>query len=229
MSLLIGIRGAGFVVVLTDGMSVRMKDGQPVPVKLDQRKIFPIHDLPCALVHHGLNEVGGVGIEQLMTNQTFIKMQARSWSKGLNVALARTITHLDAPVSQTMKSLAKPFTFGLWFAGLWPCTRLPELTELVWHEPTPKRVRTIIKPHESLVIGGSGMRFIRDYLSAPADKDIDVSKIGSSPAEYSMELIKRLYEVAIRRQRAEGKPPIFGGQRQMAVITRDGVDYGPLP
>lgn len=227
MSLLIGARGKGFVVVLSDGISLRKKDGKTSVERRDLTKVFKIADRPCVVAQHGQNEVGGLAVESVLTNENFQRVQSQSWAKGLNVAMARTVSRLDSSVCQTLKSSKERGLFGLWFAGYWPCTSNPEIAELVWQQTGHNRVRTTMIPHRELVIGGGGMKFLREFLSKPINKDFDARKILQEPVEYTMELVKKLYSIAEQRQKKAGEN-IFGGRRHMAVITRDGVDLGPL-
>ncbi len=227
MSLLLGVRGKDFVVVLADGISLRTTDDKTVVERLDLKKVFAVKGRPCVLAHHGQNEVGGLRIDSLLTNENFQRVQTDAWVKGLNVAMATTINRLDSVVSQTLKSSPRGNLFGLWFAGFWPCTTNPEIAELVWQHSGTNRVRTAMMPHNELVIGGGGLKHLREYLGKPIDKEFSAKKIASSPVEYSMELVKKLYAIAEERQKQAGEE-VFGGQRQMAVITRDGVDLGPL-
>ena len=227
MSLLIGARGRDFVVVLTDGISLRKKDGNTKVESRDLQKMFQIGDRPCVLAHHGQNELGQLKVNSVLTGENFQKVQSRAWALGLNVAMARTVNRLDSTVSQTLKSSKERGLFGLWFAGFWPCTGNPEITELVWQQSSPNRVRVSMLPHRELVIGGSGLKFLREFLSKPINKELNPANILREPVEYSMALVKKLYSIAEERQKRAGEEG-FGGQRRMAVITRYGVDLGPL-
>lgn len=227
MSLLLGARGKDFVVLLADGISLRKTDEKTVVEHLDLKKLFQLGDRPCVIAHHGQNELGGLQVESVLTNPSFQKLQAQAWSQGLNVAMARTVERLDSVVSQTLKSSQHRNLFGLWFTGFWPCTSNPEISELVWQHSGRNRVRTAMMPHKNLVMGGGGFKYLRDYLSKPVSKEFNINKIATSPAEYSMELVRKLYAIAEQRQKEAGEK-IFGGKRMMALITRDGVDLGPL-
>lgn len=227
MSLLLGARGKDFVVLMTDGFSLRTSDKGTTVENGDLKKLFQIGDRPCVIAHHGQNELGAVKVGSVLTNPVFQKVQASAWAQGLNVAMARAVTRLDSSVSQTLKSSPAGNLFGLWFAGFWPCTANPEITELVWQHSGNNRVRTSMMPHKELVIGGGGLKHLREFLGRPIDDEFSAGKIMASPVEYSMALVKRLYEIAAERQASAGEK-IFGGTRQMAVITRDGVDLGPM-
>jgi hypothetical protein len=226
MSLLIGARGKNFVVLIADGFSLRIQDKKSKVERRDLKKIFPIGDHPCVMAHHGQNEIGGLTVESVLTGNEFQRVQSRVWNQGLNAAMAKTVSRLDSSVSQTLKSSPQRGLFGLWFAGFWPCTPNPEITELAWQHSAHNRVRIAMIPHKHLVIGGSGMKHLRDYLGKPLDQEFSADKIASAPVEYSMEFVKKLYDVAIERQKQSGEKH-FGGVRRMAVITPDGVDIGP--
>ena len=227
MSLLIGARGRGFVVLLADGYSLRTTDQGTAVEREDLSKIFKIGERPCVVAHHGQNELGRLPVSKVLTSPDFQRLQSRAWTQGLNVATARAVTRLDSVVSQTLKSSSQRNLFGLWFAGFWPCTSNPEIAEIVWQHSGNNRVRTALMPHKELVIGGGGLKYLREFLRQPISDKFDAGKIASSPVEYAMGLVKELYRIAASRQRDAGKE-IFGGVRRMAVITPDGVDLGPL-
>jgi len=215
------------VVLLADGISLRTTEGVTVVERHDLRKLFQIGELPCVIAHHGQNEIGALPVATLLTGSEFQQNQSRAWSRGLNVAMARCLAHLDPTVSQTLKSSPLRQVFGLWFAGFWPCTAGSEICELVWQSAGANRVRAALTTHEGLVIGGSGVKYIREYLRQPVNKTLDAANITRAPIDYSMTLLKELDQIATQRQEAAGET-VFGGQRAMAVITRDGVDLGPL-
>ncbi len=227
MSLLLGARGKDFVVLLADGISLRKTDEKTVVEHLDLVKLFQIGDLPCVIAHHGQNELGKLQVGSVLTGPSFQKQQVRSWNQGLNVAMARCVERLDSVVSQTLKSSRHRNLFGLWFTGFWPCTSNPEISELVWQYSGHNRVRTAMMPHKQLVMGGGGFKYLREFINKPIGKDFDIDKIVDSPAEYSMELVKHLYSIAEKRQEEAGER-LFGGKKTMALITREGVDLGPL-
>jgi hypothetical protein len=227
MSLLLGARGKDFVVLLADGISLRKTDEKTLVEHLDLKKLFQVGERPCVIAHHGQNELGGLPVESVLTNPSFLKLQGRAWNQGLNVTMARSVERLDSVVCQTLKSSPHRNLFGLWFAGFWPCTTNPEISELIWQHSGHNRVRTTMMPHKHLVMGGGGIKYLRDFLSKPINKEFDASKIATSPAEYAMELVKKLYTIAEKRQQEAGEKT-FGGERTMALITRDGVDLGPL-
>lgn len=235
MSLLLGARGKDFIVLLADGYSLHVteeKSGEEKKVKTtvtrrDLPKLFSLGKLPCVVAHHGQNKLGGLRVERVLTGATFQRMQTQAWSQGLNVAMAKTVEQLDSVVSQTLKSSRQRNMFGLWFAGFWPCTDIPEITELAWVQRSANGVRVAMQPFANLVLGGSGARHLREYLKGPVDDEFDAAKLAKSPPEYAMEMLKRMYGIGLERQKKAGRNE-FGGQRQMALITRDGVDLGPL-
>ena len=227
MSFLIGARGKDFVVVIADGYSLRVTAEDTSVERTDAPKIFKLGELPCVVAHHGQNELGQVRVESVFKSDGFQRMHTRSWNRGLNVAMGRTIERLDSVVSQTLKSSKHRGIFGMWFAGFWPCSGMPEITELVWSQRSANAVRIAVQPFGNLVVGGSGLEYLREFFKKPVDEEYDARELWNKPVEYSMELVKRLYAVAIKKQKAEGKMN-FGGTRTMAVITRDGVDLGPL-
>jgi hypothetical protein len=231
MSLLLGARGKAHVVVLTDGLSfLQTEEGNKVQ-QADLQKVFASQTKPYVLAHHGQNKIGAFGCETLLPDLIEDELD-KVWSRGLNVAVAKAIESLDHAVSQHLKTVRVPTVFGLWLAGLWPCTEMPEIVELVWHRPGPRRVRVDTKTHGDMVWGGWGAKHVNELMKQPLDDRFNLEKVFDAPAEYAMEFLKRLYAAADKRQQAEGERQ-FGGQARMALITEHGVDLDkielPLP
>ena len=227
MTLLLGARGRNHVVLIADGLSLR---GEKEKLEVNDTmltKLFAVADLPVAFAQYGENRFGVLPVETLLSQKSFERTIVRSWKRGLNHAIAKTITELDESISQTLKSHPQRTLSGLWLAGLWPCTDLPEIVEVYWKKLPPNRVRVAVKPLGDLVMGGSGAQFLSEYLKKPIDKKFSFEKIMKEPPEYSMELLKKLYAIAKEHQQQK-KQQVFGGTAMMALITKDGVDLGEV-
>lgn len=227
MTLLLGARGRRHVVLIGDGLSLKLGDDVDSVERDDLVKLFPIEGIPVVIGHHGVNRLGPLGVEDVVNDGEFQRKLRRNWDNGLNVSIAKLIEQFDPAVSATLKSLSPAKMFGIWMAGLWPCTSVPEIAEVGWRDLGTNRVRLAVQPLGDFVIGGSGASFVKEYLSEAIDEQLDARKVFERPPEYSMDVLRRLYAIAMKRQSDSGKT-VFGGQAQMALITTDGVDLGPV-
>jgi hypothetical protein len=227
VTLILGARARDHVVLMADGLSLLTNDSGVTVNSKTLQKLFRSEKHPFAIAHHGENRLGSLPVSKVIGDDDFQRELSKVWSDGLNQTTARVIRELDDSVAQRLKGSKNREKFGLWLAGLWPCTDIPEIVEIFWHQHTPNRVRVEIKTLGDLSIGGSGIKFIREYLQKPFDEKFSVKKIFSSPAEYNMAFLKTLYSEALKRQKAADEN-IFGGKAWMALITKDGVDLGAV-
>ncbi|MEE2707823.1 MAG: hypothetical protein VX988_12285 [Planctomycetota bacterium] len=227
MTLIIGARGKHHVALIADGLSVETNDAGSKVKATNLQKLFPIQGQSCVVTHFGQNELGPVPVSEIINGDRFQRTMTGSWKRGLNYCAAKLIDHLDDSVSQTLKGSSHRKDFGIWLTGLWPCTDIPEIVEVYWKRMSAKRVRANIHTLGDLSIAGDGVRYVKQFLTKPLDKNFSVRKIFDESPAYSMEFVKRLYAEAEKRQ-AEKAATIFGGDAWMALITADGVDLGKL-
>ena len=225
MTLILGARGKQHVVLMADGFSIEVSDEKSRVAATNLVKLFRIQDVPVVIGHFGVNRLGALPVAEVLQQDSFQDVVQQSWRRGLNFTAAKLIAQLDAVVSPTLKSSPLRSNFGLWLAGLWPCTDIPEIIEIYWDNLPYNRVRVQIKTLGDLSIGGSGLKYLREFVTKPLDDQYAMKKIFESPPEYAMEYLKRLYERAEQRQ-AKANEELFGGSRKMALITSDGVDLG---
>lgn len=226
MSLLLGARGKSHLVVMTDGLSITKDDKGSHVDREDVQKLVASSAHPFVIANHGVNRFGRVGAESLLLEVIRHEVD-RVWVQGLNVTTGKIIVALDSIVSQQLKTMTEQPVFGVWLAGFWPCTDLPEIVELLWFRMGERRVRVEVKVHGNLVLGGSGAKHLAEFLRKPLDDQFASEKIFDQPAAYSVEFLKRLYRTAIERQTAAGERT-FGGQARIAVVTPNGVDLSKV-
>jgi hypothetical protein len=222
MSLLLASRGKSHIVVMTDGFSLVSEEKGTRVEREDLQKMFASKAHPYVVAHHGLNRIGAFGCETLLPKLIKDDLDAL-WSRGLNTSVAKVIESLDGTVSQQLKAAKSPWVFGLWLAGLWPCTEIPELVELVWFSPGPGRVRVDVKAHGDVVWGGSGAKFVADTATRQLKDEKEAARLFLGPAEHSMAFLKQLYAAGLKNQQQAGENQ-FGGVARMALITEHGVD-----
>jgi len=225
MTLILGARGRQHVVLMADGFSIEISEDKTRVAKRDLTKLFGVEGVPVVIGHFGVNRLGALPVADVIEQEAVQDAVQQSWRRGLNVTAAKVIAQLDAMVAPTLKSHPLRSNFGLWLAGLWPCTDIPEVIEIYWNNLPFNRVRVQMKSLGDLSVGGSGLKYLRDLVSKPLDGEYEMKKIFESPPEYSMEYLKRLYDRAQKGQ-AKAKEELFGGTRKMALITADGVDLG---
>jgi hypothetical protein len=212
---------------MADGLSLLTTDKGVKVNSTTLQKLFQSKSHPIAFAHHGENQLGSLPVAKVISDESFQRDLSAVWNDGLNQTCAKVISELDDPVSQRLKSSKHRELFGIWLAGLWPCTDIPEIVEVLWKQHAINRVRVEIRTLGDLSIGGSGIKFIREYLQKPLDEKFSVKKVFNSPPEYNMTFLKTLFNEALQRQKAAGEN-LFGGKAWMALITKDGVDLGPV-
>lgn len=228
MTLLLAARGREHIVVLSDGVSLVEQGGEPMRVEQSALvKQFELEGLPAVIAHHGQNRLGSVSVGRFVDSEPFQNAISNAWPAGLNRVLAAAITQFDTPVVQTLEAVENRKTFGLWFAGFWTCTDIPEVAEIIWQKSAPGRTRIRCHPLGDLSVGGSGFQYLKDVMKKPIDGKYEYDKIMQNPPEYSMEFMKAMYREALKRQ-GDRDPPVFGGTATMTLITPDGVDTGPI-
>ena len=228
MTLILGARGKKHVVLMADGYSIEITDdGKSRVADTGLTKLFHVQGLPVVVAHFGVNQIGALPFAEVIQQEDLQDVLQNSWRRGLNVSAAKMISLLDPIVSPTLKSSPLRTNFGLWLAGLWPCTDIPEIIEIYWSNLPYNRVRVNVKTLGDLSIAGSGLKYLREFTSKPLDDDYSMNKLFDSPADYSMEYLKRLYAAA-QKQQAKAKEELFGGKTKMALITADGVDLGDM-
>lgn len=224
MSLLLSARGKAHIVVMTDGFSLHQdeEDGPARVEKKDLQKVFASKERPFVIAHHGVNHLGAMGCDTILPKLIETDLNAL-WPRGLNPTMAKVIDALDSTVSHQLKAANTPWVFGIWLAGMWPCSDIPELVEIVWFKPSRSRVRVDVKTHGDVVWGGGGAKFVADTATKLLKDDKDGAQIFNSPPEFSMQFLKKLYAVGLDNQKKAGEE-IFGGVARMALITEHGVD-----
>ncbi|NNE90857.1 MAG: hypothetical protein HKN23_04355 [Verrucomicrobiales bacterium] len=223
MSLLLGARAKNHVVLLTDGISITQNPGKkPQVAETGLVKIFPSKTRPFALAHHGENRLGTLPVEKVLENLIPQHLDP-AWRTGLNRTIARTIDGLDSSVSQRLKAGDQRKVSGFWVAGLFPCTEIAEIAEVIWIKSSAARVRVTAKPLGDLSAGGSGAKYVTEFFGKPFDEKFSYKKIMNEPAEYSIDFLKKLYAHALKAQKDAGET-LFGGTARMALITEDGID-----
>lgn len=225
MTLLLAARAKDHVAVLADGLSFTANGDQISVQREDLPKLFTVEGLPVVIAHHGQNKLGSIDVHQFMTSHQLQRTIQREWQRGLNHVLGRVILELDTTVTQTLESSEWRRDFGLWFVGMWPCTDMPEIVELIWQNNSPGRTRVRTHPLGDLSFGGAGSKYLREELSDFGKDALD--QLVDGKPETTMKSLKELYRESLQRQDAASET-LFGGQALMAFITQDGVDLGPV-
>lgn len=226
MTLLLAIRGPDHMVVLSDGLSLKLEGDDLVPTRTDLTKQFAVDGLPVVIAHHGQNKLGAIDVGSMLSSERFQDVVRDAWPRGLNHVLGHALLELDGAVTQSLETNPKRKSFGLWFTGLWPCTDKPDIAELMWTVQSPSQTRVRCHPLNDFSLGGGGAKFLAKRLKTGLD-DPKFEPFKNGRPESSMELVKVLYREALTEQAAADEE-LFGGQATMSLITPDGVDLGPV-
>ena len=213
MTLLIGTVSRTAIVLTSDGQSKR----NPITgAGLDSdtfQKIFPLPSIPIALVHHGLNILGGNKVQDavnIFSNQPGLDLPTLSV---LDISM-RVKTYFEGDAQIAVNDPTNEGVVGFWIAGFSPGKARPELYEIVWPDhPNPK----LLGP---LIIGGNGLALISDYLSKPLNQ-FDPGQIPRYNVQFCSDYHLALYRIAERRQKARGED-IFGGAQYQLTIEKSG-------
>lgn len=227
MTLLLALRTSDHIVVISDGLSFRLKNDELSVTRRDLPKQFAIEGLPVVVAHHGQNMLGTIPVEQLITSDRFQDLVRDAWTAGLNRVLGESLLELDGPVTQSLEAAKPRENFGLWFSGLWTCTDKPDIAELMWAKKSNSQTRINCHPLNDISFGGSGTKFISKRIKAGFDNDDRYPSLRDGRPESSMEFLKTLYREALEEQKKAGET-LFGGQAMMSLTSRDGVDLGPV-
>jgi hypothetical protein len=218
MTLVLGIFSKKHVVLTADGLC---RKENPLRFEETLLKIFPLLNLPIAILHHGENVVGGYNnIKEVIDDFSDKRLELINKNSLYEIAeLLRDF--LDAKAKQRLKDVGGDNVIGFWIAGFSPNKSDPEIWEVWWKGD---RNATII-PLPKLVPGGDGKEFIQDYANPPYNPigKYNFNAIDSADVDYLIGYHDELYNLAVDEQRKipkEQKEPTFGGHKHQLVISK---------
>ena len=212
MTLLIGTVSKSNVVLTADGLS-RVNPNTGAGISTDSfQKIFPVTDAPVAILHHGLNILGGRNVSLFVDD--FIKEFKGLASASIEEIAAELRSFGEMSVQRALADPSNEGGVGFWVTGFGNRKARPELYEIFWPDsPDPK-------PHEGLVLGGDGKKFVKRFLSNPLGP-FRPEKIRECLTTYARQYHQAIYRQAEAKQEKTGES-IFGGKLHQLVVERKG-------
>lgn len=220
MTLLIGTVSKSNIVLTADGLSrTNPQTGAGISAQ-DIQKIFPVSNLPIAIVHHGLNILDGRQVDQFVND--FIEEAA---SKIGSLTIEEIASELSVFSEKAAKKVLSDPTnqgvVGFWIAGFGHRKAIPELYEVCWPDATePTR-------HYPIVLGGDGKDYVKCFLSQPlASFRPDLVKECS--VRFACQYHQAIYSQAKAKQSKSGAT-VFGGHQHQLAILKDGWKWTKTP
>lgn len=220
MTLLIGTVSHSAVVLTSD---VQSKRNPITGAGIDSdtfQKIFPLPSIPVAVVHHGLNILGGHEVQTAVnnfSNQADLDLSTSS----VHEISAKLKIYFEFDAQVAVNDPKNESIVGFWVAGFSPSKARPVLYEIVWpNHPNPKL-------HTPLIIGGNGRKFICEYLSKRLNQ-FEPGRKSKYNVSFCSAYHTALYSQAERRQKARGES-IFGGAQYQLVIDKIGCRWLKKP
>lgn len=212
MTLLIGTVSKDNVVLTADGLSVPNPQTGAGISSQDFQKIFPLTNLPVAIVHHGFNILNGLPVDQFV--QSFIESKVDKLCVFTIRELASCLHEFSEPAANNI--LSNPTNegvVGFWIAGFGHREDKPELYEVCWPDaPMPKQ-------HYPIVLGGNGKQYVECFLRQPL-ASFRPDRVREYSVTTACKYHQEIYSQAEEQQERSGVI-IFGGARHQLTILKD--------
>lgn len=217
MTLILGAFSKNSVVLTADGKCIEKDNaGKTTKINDNYQKIFPIPDLPIAIVHHGQNVINKSGVREIINDflskhANFIK------TSSLHGIANKLISFLDSDAKQTLKNISEKTVIGFWIAGFSYGKNVPEIQELWWEQ----NANVVFHSLGRLAGGGDGQEFIKAYTEkgTPIGK-YNIDGIVKNDIDYLIGYHAELYKLAEIEQAKKGGEEIFGGHKHQLVIIK---------
>lgn len=212
MTLLIGTYSDTHIVLTADGLC---KVGCPPEYKYNLQKIFPLSNLPIAILHHGQNIIGGKDIKEIVGN--FV-VQYRDSINGSSLdRISQLLSDfLDADAKQQLSEISHIDTgIGFWVAGFGFNQKLPIVYEIWWKGQD----NASLKEHDRLILGGSAKKFIPPSMEKKYNIDIEKKTV-----EQLVRCHNEFYGFAEKVQKKQTEI-ILGGYKHQLVISIAGCEW----
>ena len=211
MTLLLGTVSKNNVVLTADGLS------RPNPItgqgisSSNYQKIFPLTNVPIAIVHHGFNILKNREVGEIIRDFDAHHMGLIAKSTLIETTDA-LIQFVDSDAQLIFQNPANKGVIGFWIAGFSKGKNKPELFETCWPDD--------VKPqsHKNLVMGGDGKKFIRRFLDV-ALGPFHHEKVHNYNSRLARQYHATLYKRAEDKQAKEGEN-VFGGHKHQLVISK---------
>ena len=220
MTLIMGFYSKKSIVLTADGRCIEdKKSGEKIITADNNQKIFPVQDLPIAIVHHGERRINNCEIKDIIggfvsDNFDYVKRHS------LREIAEKFKLRIDLHVKARLKELEWLNTsVGLWVAGFNPNSDQPEIYEVFWKHPSDASVK---KFDGYLNRGGDGRKFIECYFKKPFSiMRYSLGRIKSANVDYLAGYHLELYKLAENEQKKSGET-IFGGHIHQLAIKDSG-------
>jgi hypothetical protein len=211
MTLILGTLLNSYVILTADGRCIKESSSGDETIIDRYQKIFPIPNLPIAIVHHGQNVIKGRDVKEIVSD--FINRHFDGIRKNSIYDITKLlIEFVDADAKTTLETLAKKSVIGFWVAGFGYLSSRPELYETVWPDTIEPQSR------QGIIMGGNGQQFIHEYANQ-ALGNFKPQGIEKRNIRYAYRYIDKLYKTAEDEQ-LRHSAHIFGGHRHQLVISK---------
>lgn len=220
MTLLIGTVSRDNIVLTADGLSSpNPQTGAGISAQ-DFQKIFPVSNLPVAVVHHGFNILDGLPVDQFV--QDFIEAGVDKLGVLTIREIASRLREFSEPAAN--KILSHPTNegvVGFWIAGFGHREEKPELYEVCWPDaPAPKQ-------HYPIVLGGNGKQYVECFLRQPL-ASFKPDRVWEYSVTSACQHHQAIYSQAEAKQ-DKSKAIVFGGEQHQLAILKDAWKWTIAP
>jgi len=221
MTLILGFYSNAAMVLTVDGRCTENWQTGEKQVSDNNQKIFPIPDLPIAIVHHGERRINNCDIKDIvgkfiLNNLDYIRINL------LQEIADKLKQYIDLDVKARLKEIEWLNTsVGLWVAGFSPNSNQPEIYEVFWKYPNDA---SISKFKGDLNRAGDAARFVDWYIDKHSKGEYGSSKIHRANIKYLAKCHNEIYVLAERIQKSKGEN-IFGGHKHQLAITKLGWEW----
>ncbi len=221
MTLLIGTVSNTNIVITADGLSRTHPVTGGGVQSTTFKKIFPLPRMPVAIAHHGYNILDSHPINEFL--EKFIAQgEMDRTTPGVYEIALELQKFTDAAARAIFDSPTNTGVIGFWIAGLLNKTQAPVLYEICWpnqHDP---------KQHKIIVFGGDGQEFIGHHIAELERAPSKCREIENYTVDDALNLHRKLYAEAERKQNEERKN-IFGGHQHQLIIQAGGWRWTKAP
>lgn len=221
MTLLIGTVSNTNIVITADGLSRTHPVTGGGIQSSTFKKIFPLRGMPVAIAHHGYNIIDSHPINEFL-EKFIVQGETDRTTLGVYEIALELQKFTDAAARAIFSNPANTGVIGFWVAGLFNKTQAPVLYEICWpNQPDPKQWKII-------VFGGDGKEFICHHITELEQAPSKCREIENYTVDDALNLHKKLYAEAERKQNEERKN-IFGGHQHQLVIQTGGWRWTKVP